>query len=78
MLIFSELTTINGKYLLPFKKRAFVLGTSLKDMIVRYNGRVDLGLNIVGILDNIISIFFQLYTKLNDYDVEALISPLVR
>lgn len=75
LVIFPEGTTTNGGYLLSFKKGAFILKTPLKVLVLKYNGRVSPNLNMIGVIDSLISVLFQLCTRLDVYAVEGLIEP---
>lgn len=75
MVIFPEGTTTNGECLISFKKGAFVLNTPLKVVVLKYRGRMSPALNMMGTIDNLLSLLFQLYTNLDVFEVEGLIEP---
>ena len=78
IVIFPEGTTTNGDSLIGFKKGAFVLGTPLKVVALKYRGRVSPTFNMMATIDNIVSMFFQLYSHLDVYAFEGLIAPTSR
>lgn len=75
LIIFPEGTTTNGNYVIPFKKGAFILGTPLKIMALKYKGRVSAAFSMMTSLDSAISIMFQLRTQLDAYAIEGLFEP---
>lgn len=75
IVIFPEGTTTNGRFILPFKRGAFVLNTPLKIIALKYNGRIDPCFNMMNTLDSIIAAIFQLYSRLDVYFVEGLLAP---
>lgn len=74
--IFPEGTTSNGKYLLEFKKGAFVNLTPLKIRVFKYSSNFDTSYNMMRGKDSFLGITFSPINKLTVEELDCVVEPV--